>query len=304
MKCNNCNNQIPNNSVICPHCSAPTGINQDALEKSVCPFCGAAFKSGDVFCLNCGNRLASPELVERYPITPEVREVKKKKGNGLLIALIIILSVIIIGLAAFIIIQNYNSADESTPAPSPEIEEEEKENIIELQVDAYDSEVSSDYYTIYGTASATELNSELTVNGERVTTIIAGEGTFRWSKNLYLYQGTNTFTVKLSDPEGTSTTETVTITKKVKKDSYLFESDKYYISDYDLYGKTKDEVALIRNEIYARHGYIFSTPEYAEYFSQKSWYTPNPNFSEALFNNIEKANKEFLVQYEIDRGWR
>lgn len=303
MTCKNCNNQIPNNSVICPHCSAPTGIGSTIPEVSICPFCGATMKSGDAFCMNCGKRIEVPHFVERNSIKPAVRE-HKKKGNGVMIALIISLSVLVIALAAFIVLQNYVFTDKNVSS-QPVIEKEEQaENVIVLEVNTYDSEVSSDYYTISGTASATEINSVLTVDGENVTTIVAGEGNVHWSKEMYLYEGANTFTVKLSDSQGTNKTETVTIYKVTKEDQFLFESDRYYITDYDLYGKTQHEVALIRNEIYARHGYVFSTAEYATYFSQKSWYVPNPNFSEALFNDIEKANKEFLVQYEIDRGWR
>lgn len=85
---------------------------------------------------------------------------------------------------------------------------------------------------------------------------------------------------------------------------YLFPSDRRYITYSDLIGKTKEEVALIRNEIYARHGYIFNKEPYKSYFESQSWYVPNPYFDDFMFNGIEKANKEFLIQYEEDRGWR
>ncbi len=84
----------------------------------------------------------------------------------------------------------------------------------------------------------------------------------------------------------------------------FFPSDRRYITSSDLAGKTKEEVAMIRNEIYARHGYEFKTEPYKSYFGAKSWYHKNPYFSESDFNKIEKANKEYIVQYEKDRGWR
>lgn len=87
-------------------------------------------------------------------------------------------------------------------------------------------------------------------------------------------------------------------------DEFLFESDRYEIDESVLYGKTQHEVALIRNEIYARHGYIFSNPVYIEYFSQKSWYNPNPDFNENHLSELEKRNKDFIVEYETARGWR
>lgn len=85
---------------------------------------------------------------------------------------------------------------------------------------------------------------------------------------------------------------------------YFFASDTRYITESDLWGLDKEEVAMIRNEIYARHGYIFKTEPYKSYFESRDWYVPNPYFTESYFNEIEKANKEFLVQYEKDRGWR
>lgn len=53
------------------------------------------------------------------------------------------------------------------------------------------------------------------------------------------------------------------------EDEYMFPSDIRYISEYDLNMKTRDEVFLIRNEIYARHGYIFKNEPYASYFGEK-----------------------------------
>lgn len=86
--------------------------------------------------------------------------------------------------------------------------------------------------------------------------------------------------------------------------SYFFPSDRVYITESDLYGKTKSEVAFMRNEIYARHGYIFKTEPYKTYFPQQDWYEPNPYFNENSFNTVEKANKNFLVKYEQYMGWR
>ena len=85
---------------------------------------------------------------------------------------------------------------------------------------------------------------------------------------------------------------------------YLFPSDREYITEYDLRYKTKEEVALIRNEIYARHGYIFKSETYQSYFESKDWYRPNPYFDDSLFNEIEKSNKDFIVEYEKSMGWR
>ena len=80
--------------------------------------------------------------------------------------------------------------------------------------------------------------------------------------------------------------------------SYLFPSHTAYITEADLRGLTKHEVSLIRNEIYARHGYIFKQEEFKVYFNTQDWYNPNENFSTSMFNEIERANIDFIVNYE------
>lgn len=85
---------------------------------------------------------------------------------------------------------------------------------------------------------------------------------------------------------------------------YIFPSDREYLTKKQLEGLTKDDVALIRNEIYARHGYIFNSEAYKQYFSSKSWYVPKEGFNENMLNPIEKANKDLIVAHEIEMGWR
>ena len=85
---------------------------------------------------------------------------------------------------------------------------------------------------------------------------------------------------------------------------YIYPSDTEYLVKSQLENLTKEEVALLRNEIYARHGYVFNLEEYKNYFSSKSWYVPNENFDESMFNPIEKANKDLIVEYEIEMEWR
>lgn len=55
---------------------------------------------------------------------------------------------------------------------------------------------------------------------------------------------------------------------------------------------------VLRNEIYARHGYKFENPVLAEYFSGFSWYSPKETFSDSEFSSIEKKNLKFIRQQE------
>lgn len=88
---------------------------------------------------------------------------------------------------------------------------------------------------------------------------------------------------------------------------YTFPSDRQYITQADLDVRSRDEIRLILNEMYARHGYIFSSPQYRQYFESQPWYRGTSTDQEAVasyFNAYETANKNFIIQYEEAHGWR
>lgn len=82
-----------------------------------------------------------------------------------------------------------------------------------------------------------------------------------------------------------------------KGDYIIPDSDKRKLTENDLQGLSKQNIDLARNEIYARHGYIFKTALYKNYFEKKSWYKPDMNFSESIFSEIEKYNVKFILDY-------
>jgi hypothetical protein len=92
-----------------------------------------------------------------------------------------------------------------------------------------------------------------------------------------------------------------------QQSGYLFDSDVKYITTDYLSRLSRSQVRLILNEIYARHGYIFSSSEYSEYFSKQSWYRPrytSDTEAESYFNSVERSNKSTIVNYEKSKGWR
>lgn len=87
-------------------------------------------------------------------------------------------------------------------------------------------------------------------------------------------------------------------------------SDKELLTDVQIAEKVKDKSTLryAINEIYARHGYQFSTEEYSNYFGQFDWYKNLPkeadmNVISAGFSATEKANVEKLQAYSSANGW-
>ena len=84
--------------------------------------------------------------------------------------------------------------------------------------------------------------------------------------------------------------------------SYIFPySSTSLLGDADLRGRSAWELEIARNEIYARHGYIFSTKSLADYFSGKSWYVPRytaEQFNDGMLNDIEQRNIGRILTYE------
>jgi len=66
----------------------------------------------------------------------------------------------------------------------------------------------------------------------------------------------------------------------------------------DLEGKSPAALKLLRNEIFARHGYVFRSPELAEHFGKQPWYRPDPTFDESRLDADEKANVALIRSAE------
>lgn len=81
--------------------------------------------------------------------------------------------------------------------------------------------------------------------------------------------------------------------------SYIIpDSSTRRLTKKELSGYSKATLALIRNEIYARNGYIFSKQEYRDYFASKAWYHPDPKFNESLLSDIEVYNIKLIKSME------
>ena len=73
------------------------------------------------------------------------------------------------------------------------------------------------------------------------------------------------------------------------------------LTQADVADLTWEQCCLARNEIYARHGRIFQTPQIAAYFEAQSWYhgtVPAASFDSNTLSPVEHANVDFLAGYE------
>ena len=88
---------------------------------------------------------------------------------------------------------------------------------------------------------------------------------------------------------------------------FLPTSNTEYLTMSDLEGFSQDDCRMARNELYARHGRRFDDPNLQAYFDALDWYegtTEPADFDESVMNEYEIANRDLIVQYEKDMGYR
>ncbi len=76
------------------------------------------------------------------------------------------------------------------------------------------------------------------------------------------------------------------------------DSDTKVLTDDDLKDLSFMQLVYARNEIYARHGYVFKDPKLAVYFEARSWYKKDPSFTVGKLSATEKANVNLIRKTE------
>ncbi len=85
-------------------------------------------------------------------------------------------------------------------------------------------------------------------------------------------------------------------------DDYIIpESSIRLLTQEEVKSLSAEKLRIARNEIYARHGRIFTSEDLKTYFESKSWYKGTvaaENFDEKLLNSYEKENIVLLQEME------
>ncbi len=83
-----------------------------------------------------------------------------------------------------------------------------------------------------------------------------------------------------------------------KVDGYIFKnSDTMLLTEPNLCNLDYRLLSLARNEIYARHGYIFKDKSLQEYFRNRKWYSGFAVYTGKL-SELEKKNVELIKKFE------
>jgi hypothetical protein len=76
------------------------------------------------------------------------------------------------------------------------------------------------------------------------------------------------------------------------------QASKRLLKEEDVSNMMKEDLELMRNEIFARHGYCFKKKYLREQFEDKDWYIPNSVEVKDDLTDIEKKNIALIKKYE------
>lgn len=89
---------------------------------------------------------------------------------------------------------------------------------------------------------------------------------------------------------------------------YILENSHcQYLTRADLEELSANDCRLARNELYARHGQKFNDEDMQNYFDACSWYQgmiEPDDFQESMLNDVETANRDLIIEYEKEMGYR
>ncbi len=65
---------------------------------------------------------------------------------------------------------------------------------------------------------------------------------------------------------------------------------------------SRRDLRILRNTVYARHGREFKSAVLQQWFSDKAWYRPDPDFDESQLSSIDKKNIRLIRSVEDSLG--
>jgi hypothetical protein len=82
-------------------------------------------------------------------------------------------------------------------------------------------------------------------------------------------------------------------------------SSSLLLNEYDLEDLSELELTVARNEIFARHGKLFDTPELQVYFDLQPWYQDiEEKEKEVRLNDTEITNADYMSEFAVEKFGR
>ena len=107
-----------------------------------------------------------------------------------------------------------------------------------------------------------------------------------------------TFEEKYTDTETGKTEKYQTERNRVASDAvFKINASKQKLTEKDLKNLRKLDLEIIKNSVFARHGYSFRKETYRYFFEQTDWYIPVSNNVDADLSPLEKENVALLNRF-------
>jgi hypothetical protein len=289
--------------------SEPAGGAGSGNNVVTCPKCGAPVDDGSSFCVMCGaplfgasggpaaDRAYGPGSTMELPVQQSSRYGRQQGGyrqqpqavaqqqvpqntkKSMPTALIVVISALVVVLVvALLTVFSVGPFSRLHDMIMPEDSQTQEESTDASSAESTEStsdttsadESTSDTTSADSTASTSGTTStDSTTSTSGSTVAVSGQG--------------------INDPNGYIIPNSAS--------TYLTESDLANLTDQELY--------YARNEIYARHGRGFNTPELQSYFNGKTWYhytIPPESFTDSMLSDCELSNAKLIRSVEEARG--
>ncbi len=227
-----------------------------------CENCGASVSNLGTKCPKCGTPIRKGNDGSANEVTPA----KPKRRHCGMVGLVVAVIVVAVGAAAFLLLDGKPQAVEVSDS------------------DNYQEEYSDDAEDYLDPSANWDDNYQEEYSGDAEDYL---DSSANWDDN---YQE------EYSDDAEDHPANAGTAGGSLIALGNIASSRKLVYSDISSLNKA--DLRLLRNIIYARHGYIFKSDDLKIYFSQSPWYSPRYTDVSGMLSGIEKYNVSFIQKYE------
>lgn len=122
--------------------------------------------------------------------------------------------------------------------------------------------------------------------------------------NLVDWNNPKDFVEKYTDSDGKTESYTTSKNRVASDAVFKLNASKQKLSEKDLKNLRKLDMEIIKNSVFARHGYSFKKETYRDFFEQTDWYIPVSNNVDNELSPMEKDNVALLnrfIKYAEDK---
>lgn len=122
--------------------------------------------------------------------------------------------------------------------------------------------------------------------------------------NLVDWNNPKDFVEKYTDNDGKTESYTTSKNRVASDAVFKLNASTQKLNEKDIKNLRKLDLEIIKNSVFARHGYSFKKETYRDFFEQTNWYIPVSNNVDNVLSPMEKNNVALLnrfIKYAEDK---